>query len=109
MCFSSFLSTLTKRKVELSNGNWKEIERVEVNLDNHETPNLVEEIEENNEAVEKTNGNIINEIEEKTNGDSKGLMERIDDIKVWLLFFNDNNSTKYYCMLPFSLLVLYIY
>lgn len=82
VCFPPFFSTLTKRKVELSNGNWKEIERVEVNLENHETPNLVEEIEENNDSIEKTNGNVINEVEEKTNGDSKGLMEHVADIKV---------------------------
>lgn len=88
MCvFSTFLSTLTKQKVELSNGNWKEIERVEVNLENNEPTNLVEEVDEYTDAIEKTNGNVLNDIEERVNGESKSLMEQVDDLKVWLLFF----------------------
>lgn len=81
--FSSFLSPLTKQKVELSNGNWKEIERFEVNLVGNERPNLVEEIEENNDAIEKTNGDIVTQ---EANGESKTLKEEIGELKVWLLF-----------------------
>lgn len=85
MCvFPSFFSPLTKRKVELSNGNWKEIERVEVNLGVNDKPNLVEEIEENNDVVEKTNGSVITEGVERANGESKAMKEQVDEFKVWL-------------------------
>lgn len=103
MCvFTFFLSPLTnKTKVELSNGNWKEIERVEVNLENNEPQNLVEEVDEFKDAVERKNGNVINEIEERVNGDSKGLKEQVEDLKVWLillLIILSNNIACYHCL-----------
>lgn len=54
-------------------------------MEDSERPNLVEEIAENNE---KTNGNILANIEGKVNGDSKDLKEEIEDVKVWLYFKN---------------------
>lgn len=60
---------------------------MEVNLEDNERPNLVEEIEENNDAIEKTNGNAVTAVEEKSNGESKDLMEQVDDLKVWFFYF----------------------
>lgn len=79
-----YYHTNKTKKVELSNGNWKEIERVEVNLENKEPQKLVEEVIENNDSTEKTNGNALTEIEEKANGESKDMTERVEDRKVWL-------------------------
>lgn len=93
--FSPFLSPLTKPKVELSNGNWKEIERFEVNLMDNERPNLVEEIEENNGAIEKTNGDIITQ---EVNGESKVLKEEGGSLKVWLLFLINMYTITHFCM-----------
>lgn len=84
MCFSIF-SITNKTKVELNNGNWREIERVEVNLDDNEKPNLVEEIEDDNAAIQKKNGDLLTEVTEAANGESKDFKEPLERIKVWFV------------------------
>ncbi|KAJ8937073.1 hypothetical protein NQ318_009843 [Aromia moschata] len=67
-------------KVELTDGNWKEIERVEVNLDEKDEDKLEEQVDKI-ESNEHTNGGLTSEINGAASGDAKDITAQSDKPK----------------------------
>lgn len=76
----SFFFFTTNPKVELSDGNWKEIERVEVNLEEKEDVKSEKGIEHVNQ---QTNGGIAAEVNGTANMESKDIISESVTSKVW--------------------------
>jgi hypothetical protein len=75
-CFFFFVSSIKLTKVALSDGTWKEIERVE-KVDDEQEEDKKENVEE---TLDSLNGNVTNELNGTT--ESKDITTESDTSKV---------------------------
>lgn len=107
--FSVFLLPLTQ--VELSNGNWQEIERIELNKENDLVENKEDEIKKDDSLEPKDTSDITNGSANgnlngtaNTSNESKDITSDLESSKVWVfaitnslnLFSNNQNIKSTY-------------